>query len=294
MIRKILLITSALIYIFLISCSSNSKERSSKELFINAGEEPKTIDPTISGNDFVYPRHAFETLIIKGKDGSLQGGAAESWDISADGLTYTFHLRTNAKWSDGKNVTANDFVYALQRGVNPNSGAEYTSFLEYVKNASKIMAGELSADQLAVRAIDDNTLEIILESPTGYFLDILTYPIFAPVRKDIIEKYGDEWSLNPESYIGNGAFIMTERNPDEKIVMIKNTNYWNKDSIVPDKITFVMMKDPTLALAGIKDGSLDFSVNIVEQDLDKLKSDGIVYIAPYFSTVAFGINATNG
>ena len=293
MIRKILLIVSALIYIFLISCSSNNKERTSKELFINAGEEPKTIDPTISGNDFVYPRHVFETLIIKGKDGSLQGGAAESWDVSADGLTYTFHLRTNAKWSDGQNVTANDFVYALQRASNPESGAEYTSFLEYVKNASKIMSGELPLEQLGVKAIDDASLEIALEAPTGYFLDILTYPIFAPVRKDIIEKYGDEWSLNPESYIGNGAFIMTERNPDEKIVMIKNTNYWNKDSIIPEKITFVMMKDPTLALAGIKDGSLDFSVYIVEQDLNKLKAEGIVYIAPYFSTAAFGINAAD-
>ena len=86
---------------------------------------------------------------------------------------------------------------------------------------------------------------------------------------------------------------MTERNPDEKIVVVKNTNYWNKDNIVPEKITFVMMKDATLALAGIKDGSLDFSVNIIEQDLEKLKEEGIVNIAPYFSTVAFGINATN-
>ena len=86
---------------------------------------------------------------------------------------------------------------------------------------------------------------------------------------------------------------MIERNPDEKIVMVKNTNYWNRSSIKPEKITFVMMKDATLALAGVKDGNLDFSVNIVEQDLDKLRAEGIIDIAPYFSTVAFGINATN-
>ncbi|WP_295157775.1 peptide ABC transporter substrate-binding protein [uncultured Brachyspira sp.] len=290
MFRKILLLS--IIFIMILSCSS-SKTRNSKELFINAGEEPKTIDPTISGNDFVYPRHVFETLITKDKEGNLQAGACESWDISSDGLKYTFQLRTNAKWSDGKSVTADDFVYALRRAADPSSGAEYTSFIEYIKNAVKVLSGELPSEELGVKAYDDYILEIALEVPTGYFLDILTYPIFAPVRKDIIEKYGDKWSLNPESYIGNGAFIMTERNPDEKIVVIKNTNYWNKDNIVPEKITFIMMKDASLSLAGIKDGSLDFSVYITEQDLEKLKADKIVNIAPYFSTVAFGINASD-
>lgn len=293
MIKKLFTIYFLYVIIISVSCSSQNKERNSKELFINASEEPKTIDPTLSGNDFVYPRHIFETLIVKGKDGSLEGGAAKSWNISEDGLTYTFYLRDNAKWSDGKKVIADDFVYAMQRACSPKSGAEYTSFIEYIKNAVKILSNDIPVERLGVRAIDDNTLEIVLEAPTGYFLDILTYPIFAPVRKDIIEKYDDKWTLSPESYIGNGAFIMTERSPDEKIVVVKNTNYWNKDNIIPEKITFVMMKEPTLALAGLKDGSLDFSVYIVEQDLDKLKSDGIVNIAPYFSTFAFGINATN-
>ena len=221
MIRKYFI---ALICIMaIISCSNNkAKNRSSKELFINAGEEPKTIDPTLSGNDFVYPRHAFETLIIKGKDGGLKNGVAENLTISADGLKYTFNLKTNAKWSDGKLVTANDFVYALRRAVDPLSAAEYTSFIEYVKNAASILAGDLPKEKLGVRAIDDYTLEIELETPTGYFLDILTYPIFAPIRKDIIEKYGEKWTLKPETYIGNGAFVMIEKSPDSKIVMIKN------------------------------------------------------------------------
>ena len=275
----------------IVSCSgNNTKNRSSKELFINAGEEPKTIDPTLSGNDFVYPRHAFETLIIKGKDGGLKNGVAENLTLSADGLKYTFNLKTNAKWSDGEPLTANDFVYALRRAADPLSAAEYTSFIEYVKNASSILAGNLPKERLGVKAINDYTLEIELEAPTGYFLDLLTYPIFAPVRRDIIEKYGDKWTLNPETYIGNGAFIMIEKSPDSKIVMIKNTNYWNKDNIVPEKITFIMMQDPTLALAGIKEGSLDFSVYVLSQDIENLKKQGILNIAPYYSTFAFGIN----
>ena len=277
------------------SCSvETAKNHSSKELFINAGEEPKSIDPTLSGNDFVYPRHAFETLIIKGKDGELKNGAAESLNVSEDGLIYTFTLRTNAKWADGESVTAGDFVYALRRAADPASGAEYTSFIEYVKNATSILAGDLPKEMLGVKAIDDYTLEIELESPTGYFLDILTYPIFAPVRQDIIEEYGNSWTLNPKTYIGNGAFIMTEKSPDSRIVMIKNTNYWNKDEIIPEKITFVMMQDPTLALAGIKEGSLDFSVKVLSEDAESLKNEGILDIAPYYSTVAFGINDNDG
>lgn len=287
----IVFISFIILCLLCFSCSDNiAKNRSPKELFINAGEEPKTIDPTLSGNDFVYPRHAFETLIIKGKDGSLEKGVAENVVVSSNGLIYTFNLRTNSKWSDGKNVTAEDFVYAFQRAVDPLSAAEYTSFAEYVKNASSILAGKLPKERLGIKAVDDYTLEIELEAPTGYFLDILTYPIFAPVRKDIIERYGDRWTLNPETYIGNGAFIMTERSPDSKIVMIKNPNYWNKDNIIPEKITFVIMKDPTLALAGIKEGSLDFSVQVLSQDIENLKSEGILNIAPYYSTLAFGIN----
>ena len=281
----------SLLCLICFSCSVDSaKNRSSKELFINAGEEPKSIDPTLSGNDFVYPRHTFETLIIRGKDGGLKNGVAESLNISEDGLIYTFTLKTNSKWSDGETVTADDFVYALRRAADPSSGAEYTAFIEYVKNATSILAGDLPKESLGVRAIDDYTLEIELESPTGYFLDILTYPIFAPVRQDIIERYGNNWTLNPKTYIGNGAFIMTERRPDSRIVMVKNTNYWNKNEIIPEKITFVMMQDPTLALAGIKEGSLDFSVKVLSQDIESLKNDGILDIAPYYSTVAFGIN----
>ena len=281
----------SLLCLICFSCSVDSaKNRSSKELFINAGEEPKSIDPTLSGNDFVYPRHTFETLIIRGKDGGLKNGVAKSLNISEDGLIYTFTLKTNSKWSDGETVTADDFVYALRRAADPSSGAEYTAFIEYVKNATAILAGDLPKESLGVKAIDDYTLEIELESPTGYFLDILTYPIFAPVRQDIIERYGNNWTLNPKTYIGNGAFIMTERRPDSRIVMVKNTNYWNKNEIIPEKITFVMMQDPTLALAGIKEGSLDFSVKVLSQDIESLKNDGILDIAPYYSTVAFGIN----
>ena len=140
---KKIFLTLITILSFIISCSNKvDKSNRDKEIVVNVSEEPKTLDPTISGGDFVYPRHVFETLAIKNKDGKVVGGAAESWDISEDGLTYTFHLRTNAKWSDGVDVKASDFVYSLQRAVDPNTASEYTIFVEYIKNANNILSGK--------------------------------------------------------------------------------------------------------------------------------------------------------
>ncbi len=280
-----------LISIFIFSCTS--AKRVDNELFVNISSEPKTIDPTLSGNDFIYPRHAFEGLITKDAEGKNSAGVAESWNISDDGKTYTFTLRTNSIWNDGKIVTANDFEYGIKRAADPNSGAEYTSFIGYIKNGNNILTGEMGTNSLGVRALDDYTLEIVLENPTAYFTDLLTYPIFFPVRSDIIEEHGDAWTLNVDTYIGNGAFKLSERNLDDKMVFTKNEDYWNKEAIKPTKITFILSKDQTLALSGVIEGSLDFSNNPSEQDVSKLIKEGIAYTRPYFGTFAFAINNTN-
>ena len=129
------LISTLLISLIFISCSSQNKgSDNSNELFINVGPEPKTIDPTlnIASDASVYIIHAFEGLTTKNKEGKLIGGAAESWVISEDGLTYTFHLRTNGKWSDGTPLTSKDFVYAWKRTVDPKNGASYSILLDVI------------------------------------------------------------------------------------------------------------------------------------------------------------------
>ena len=130
---------------------------------------------------------------------------------------------------------------------------------ESVKNAKDITAGKLPLESLGIKAIDDYTLEVILEAPTAYFLDLTAFPTFYPIRKDIIEQYGNTWSLNAKTYIGNGPFITSEINQDESIIMIKNTNYWNADSVVAEKLRFILMQNETSSVAGIKDGSIDFA-----------------------------------
>ena len=146
---------------------------------------------------------------------------------------------------------------------------------------------------MGVKAIDDYTLEVELEAPTAYFLELTAFPTYAPLRKDIIEKYGDKWTLSPESYIGNGPYIMSERNIDKNIVMTKSTNYWNADTIIADKITFMFMQDGAAAIAGIKEGSLHLAYEPPQQDIPTLTEEGLIQIKPLIATYYYPINVTN-
>lgn len=282
--------------LFILSCGiGNGSKTEDGVLYINFGPETKTIDPAINiaVDGSIYIAHAFEGLTTKDKNNDIIPGVAESWDISEDGLTYTFYIRTNAKWSDGEILVADDFVYAWQRAVDPATASEYSYQFEPIINAMDINAGKMPVTNLGVRAIDDNTLEVKLEKPTAYFLELADFPTFYPVRKDIIEKYGEKWTQNPETYIVNGPFIMTERNIDESIVMEKNTNYWNIETIVPKKIVFVLMDNPTASVAGIKGGSLQLSDRVPPQDIPNLEKEGILKMIPRLGTYYYALNNTN-
>ena len=280
---------------FIISCSNNNKSEDGISIFINTGPEPNTIDPSINvtSDAVFYLMHTFEGLIEKDSEGKLIPGVAESWEISEDGLIYTFKLRTNSKWTDGKSVVADDFVYSWQRVVDPATGSQYGYQHEPVKNAKAITAGTMPKESLGIKAIDDYTLEVQLEAPTAYFLELLSFPTFYPLRKDIIEQYGDEWTLNADTYIGNGAFKLIERNRDESLVMVKNTNYWNVEDIVPDKITFVLMENETASVAGVKAGSLHFARSFPRQDIKTLQDEGLIVIEPRISSYYYCLNLTN-
>ena len=164
----------------------------------------KSMDPQINtdveGSDIV--RNLFEGLYNEDAKGALIPGVALSHDLSDDGLTYTFHLRPEAKWSDGKAVTAGDFVYAWQRLADPATASEYAWYMELmqVANASKITAGELPPSDLGVKAIDDHTLEVTIETPLPYFPQMLVHGSTFPVRQDVIEAFGSDWT-KPENMV---------------------------------------------------------------------------------------------
>lgn len=265
--KNLIILFTTLFLSVLISCANNQESQNlnsfaNGEIAITLGGEPRTLDPTLNSLSFgsVYMIHFFEGLTKKDDKDNVVAGMAESWNISKDGLKYTFHLRTNAKWSDGKPVVASDFEYAIKRAANPETGASYSHMLNVIKNASLVISGKAEVDDLQVKALDDYTLEIVLENPAPYFLEYISVssPYF-PVRKDIVEEFGDEWSRKPETYIVNGPYIMTERKTDEKIVMEVNPNYYAKDDIVAKKITVVIMSDSNTALAAIREGTILFS-----------------------------------
>lgn len=288
--KKILLFIITIIFI-LSSCKSKIEDA----IYINVGSEPKTIDPTLNSavDGSIYIQHTFEGLATRDRNNKIVSGVAYKWDISEDGLTYTFYIRDDARWSDGKNITANDFVYAWRRTVDPNTACEYAYQFESIVNAMDINSGKKPVKDLGVLAIDEKTFEVKLNAPTSYFLELVAFPCFYPVREDIIEENGDNWTLLPETYIGNGPFILKERRIDDRLIMVKNTNYWNAKNITPEKLVFILMQNSTAAVAGIKDGSIHFANNPPLQDIETLQNEGLMYITPYLGTYYYCINITN-
>ncbi|MEI0597010.1 peptide ABC transporter substrate-binding protein [Brachyspira pilosicoli] len=252
-----------LIFFLIISCTKETK-KIKDELTVNLGYELQSIDPAINDETygFIYINHAFEGLLTKDINGKIVGGSSDKWEISEDKLKYTFHIREDAKWSDGKKLTADDFVYSYRRVVDPKTASPIAYLMYYIKNAKDINMGKKQIDTLGVTAVDENTLTIELENPTLYFEDILASGgCYVPVREDIINKYGDDWTWNPEGYIGNGAYKMTERKPDELIAFELNTNYWDYKNQVAKKINFVLIADEYISLNAVRTGDVDFSIN---------------------------------
>ena len=185
----------------------------------NAGEavfcysvvtEPTTLDPdkanSIGDNEVI---HACQESLVRNTAGEITPGIAESWEVSDDGLTYTFHLR-ETYWSDGVQVTANDFVYGLQRLMNPETASEYAFIGEYIKNGYAVETGEMDPSELGVKAIDDMTLEITLEAPTAYFLSMMgSSAQYSPVRQDIAEQYGTDFAATADKNVYCGPFILS-------------------------------------------------------------------------------------
>lgn len=282
------------LFISFISCRKQKKNSIRDEITVNLGYELNTIDPALNDETYgyIYINHAFEGLLNKDIEGNIIGGVAESFDISDDKLRYTFHLRDNAKWSDGQKVTADDFVYSYRRAADPKTASPLSYLMEYIKNAKDIIRGKQSVENLGVKAIDENTLVIELEEPTIYFTDLLASGgVYMPVREDIIGKYGDDWTWKPETYIGNGAYKMTERKPDEKIVFEINTNYWNYTNQVAKKINFVLIADEYISLNAVRTGDVDFSINAPPiGEIENLIKENLMAVSDIIGTYYIDLN----
>ena len=264
-----------------------------KVLNYNLGADPKTIDPSL--NDAIDGSHLINNLyeaLTREIDGELTNAMAETIDISDDGTVYTFHLR-DANWSDGEPVTAYNFEYGWKRVLNPETAAPYAPHMFYIKNAQSYYNGEKSIEEVGIKAIDEKTFEITLETPTPYFLSLITRPAFMPLRQDIIESAGDGWAFNPETAISNGPFVLGSYTSGDKIVLNKNENYWNKDSVNLDQINCTMIVEASTALTAFESGDLDIINTVPQQEMTRIMSeDPTFHIIPQIGTyyLEFNVN----
>lgn len=270
------------------SGDSKSEGGSTPELAVTVGPEPDTLDPTLNSSvdGGTVCSHAFEGLMKLDTDGvTYIEGQAKKVDISDDKLTYTFTLRDGLKWSDGTDLTAEDFVYSWNRAIDPKTAADYEYMFQCVKGYDD--------GKLDVTAKDDKTLVVKLNAVTPYFLELCAFPAFFPVQKKAVEDAGESWATDPSSYVGNGAYKMVEWVHDSYILFEKNENYWDVDSLGPDKIRFVLMEDPSAKLAAYQSGEVSFSENLPVDEMEAMKKSGDLHLPAQLGTYYVSFNTKN-
>lgn len=255
------------------------------DLAVQIGPDPETVDPalnsSIDGGNMIL--HAFETLMTVDSENKIVGGQAESFEVSEDGLTYTFHLRDGLKWSDGTPLTANDFVYSWKRLADPNTAAPYAGdMLGYVKGYEEAAAGNL--DALGVSAPDEKTLVVELSVPCVYFSKLITHGSMVPVQEAAVEANGDQWTLKPETYVSNGPLKMIEWVPGSHITYAKNENYWNADKVTLNTLRFVLMEDTNASYSAYKTGEVSMIKDVPTEEVPSLRGQEDFFIAPTMGT----------
>ncbi|TCS83573.1 peptide ABC transporter substrate-binding protein [Tepidibacillus fermentans] len=228
--------------------STGEKAQPAKEqvLKLNARTEPPSLDPATAtdstSGDIL--REVMEGLVRLNEKSQVEkgSGVAEDWTISEDGLKYTFKLKKGLKWTNGDPVTAHDFEYAWKRVLDPKTAADYAYQLFYIKNAEEYNAGKAKAEDVGVKATDDYTLEVELKAPTPYFLQLTAFYTLMPVNKKVVEA-NKNWAAEASTYVSNGPFKLTKWEHDKEVVLEKNPDYWNKDKVKLNKITWAMIND---------------------------------------------------
>ncbi|UOY93209.1 peptide ABC transporter substrate-binding protein [Ectobacillus sp. JY-23] len=220
---------------------------------------------------FNVMNNVMEGLYRLDKDQKPTPGVAESFKKSDDGKTYTFKLRKDAKWSNGDPVTAKDFVFAWQRAVNPETAAEYAYIMFDVKNAEKINKKELPVDQLGVKAIDDQTLEVQLENAVPYFVELTSFATFYPQNEKFIKEQGAKYALEANTGVYNGPFVLSEWKHEQSFKLTKNDKYWDNKTVKLTEINFNIVKDVGTGVNLYEAGDVD-RAGLSAEFVDKYKS----------------------
>ena len=261
------------------------------------GAEPETLDIHKSSgvSEANIQRDMFEGLVTEDAFGKLQPGVAEKWDISSDGKRYTFHLRGDSQWSDGTGVTADDFVYAYRRALNPATASDYAFILWPIAGAEAFSkGGQKDPAQIGVKALDPQTLEINLKAPTPYFLGMLMHPMAFPVPKQVIEKLGNDW-IKPENIRCNGAYCLSEWTPQAQVKLVKNPHYRRAADVSIDSVSYIPTEDQNSELKRYRAGEIDITYDVPADQIKNVEKDFPAEFrsTPYIGTYYYALNLEN-
>ncbi|MGG4452533.1 peptide ABC transporter substrate-binding protein [Brevibacillus porteri] len=264
----------------------------------NIMSEPATADPGLAKDATAgaIVRATFDGLTRFDANAKPVNSVASDVKISDDKLVYTFTLR-DSKWSNGDPVTAHDFVYAWKRALGQTFGAEYAYQLYYIKNAQLIHKGKAKSDELGAKAIDDKTLEVTLENPTPYFLELTAFYTYYPVNQKVVEA-NPKWANEAATHVSNGPFKMTAWEHKSKIVLEKNEHYWEKEAVKLDRIEFTMIEDDNTALSMFENGELDWAGQplggLPTDAIPTLREAGKLVVHPKATMYWYKLNTTKG
>ncbi|MGR5923279.1 ABC transporter substrate-binding protein [Bacillus pacificus] len=232
---------------------------------MDTSKSTDTLGAQILGN-------TMEGLYRLDKDNKPIPAAAESSTKSEDGKKYTFKLRKDAKWSNGDPVTAKDFVYAWQRLLDKNTAAEYAFIAYYIKNAEAINKGEKPLTDLGAKAVDDYTLEVELEKPVPYFLNLVAFPSYYPLNEKFVKEKGDKYGLEADTTLYNGPFVMSSWKHEQGWQLKKNDKYWDNKTVKLEEINYSVVKEVATKVNLYDTGSIDFTL-LSGEFVDKYKSN---------------------
>lgn len=271
----LLVITSVCFIMALAACSGGEDEQvATNESDDTTGEEQEqvlnltrksqipTMDSSMATDEasFQFLGLSMEGLYRLGEDAEVKEGIAIDHEESDDGMQWTFNLRDDAKWSNGDPVTADDFVYAWKRAVNPETGSEYGPYMMngVIKNAEDISKGDKDVDELGVTAEDDYTLVVDLEKPVPYFESLMTFGTFLPLNEDFIKEQGDDYAQTSDTLLYNGPFKLDEwESTSDSWIVVKNEDYWDADTVELEKLTYEVVKDVSTSVDLFETGKID-------------------------------------
>jgi oligopeptide transport system substrate-binding protein len=282
------------------ACSNGADDRASSPtgapvLHRALATEPESLDPqksrSVQAADVL--RDIGEGLVTYDAAGNLVPGTAESWEIAADGLTYTFRIRPDARWSNGDPVTAADFVFGLQRLVDPATAAFYAAEIANVVNAAAIVAGEMDPAVLGVAATDERTLVISLLRPTPYLLSLLTHPSTFPVHRGSVEHHGAQFA-RAGNLVSNGAYELADWEPGAIIELHRNAHYWNDAATSIDVVRYHVVTQEQAEFNRYRAGELHVTSTVPPENFDQIRVDYAdqLHIAPTLGVYYYGFNMT--